>query len=103
MCFKRQVAAVLKTSNKAFELKHIDVQCQVGGSDCGLFAIAFATALCFGLDPHTCSFAQAEMRNHLTACFESQCMSTFPASDRGRRFARHRILCRKKCRSILCV
>ena len=31
---------------------NVKVQKQIGGSDCGLFALAFATDLCFGLDPH---------------------------------------------------
>ena len=48
-----------------FELRHVDVQRQVGGSDCGLFALAFATALCSGLDPFACSYKQMQMRSHL--------------------------------------
>ena len=61
----RQVAVILQTPQAEFELRHIDVQRQVGGSDCGLFAVAFATALCAGKDPFTCSFKQAQMRSHL--------------------------------------
>ena len=45
----RQVAAILQTPQADFELRHVDVQRQVGGSDCGLFALAFATALCSDL------------------------------------------------------
>ena len=62
---KRQVAAVLQTPQSAFELRHVNVQHQVGGSDCGLFTITFAVALCSGLDPLRCSFKQAQMRSHL--------------------------------------
>ena len=68
----RQVAVILQTPQAEFELRHIDVQRQVGGSDCGLFAVAFATALCAGKDPFTCSFKQAQMRSHLLTCFESR-------------------------------
>ena len=38
-------------------------------SECGLFAIANATALCGGLDPHLQNFEQSKMREHLTKCF----------------------------------
>ncbi len=40
------------TPDKEFELRYIDVQHQSGSADCGLFAIAFADALCNGMDPH---------------------------------------------------
>ena len=42
---KRQVAVILQTPHTAFELRHVDVQRQLGGADCGLYALAFATAL----------------------------------------------------------
>ena len=57
-CLRRQVAAILKTHTSSIKLRHVDVQWQVGSSDCALFSLAFATALCMGEDPHT-SFIQA--------------------------------------------
>ena len=45
----RQVAVILQTPQTEIELRHVNVQCQIGGSDCRLFAIAFATALCAGI------------------------------------------------------
>lgn len=44
------------------------------GSECGLFAIATATALAFGLNP--ISFEQSSMRQHLMECFENGIMNT---------------------------
>ena len=41
------------------------MQKQVGGNDCGLFAIAIATAIAFGADPTKLHFDQAAMRSHL--------------------------------------
>ena len=98
----RQVATVLQTPQAEFELRHVDVQRQVGGSDCGLFAVAFATALCSGIDPFTCSFKQTEMRSHLLTCFESHQLSTFPAPDRPRRLAHCRVLSTKRV-PVYCV
>ena len=57
----RQLAAIMKTEDASFTVKHVDVQRQVGSSDCGLFAIAFATSLCSGLDPHTLKYDQSIM------------------------------------------
>lgn len=42
---------------------------QVGSKDCGLFAIATATAIACGADPTRLVFNQASMRSHLAQCF----------------------------------
>ena len=67
----------LKCSDPSF---NINVQMQAGADDCGLFSIAFATALCAEKDPHKCSFQQSEMRSHLKLCFERGELAMFPAS-----------------------
>ena len=54
------------------------VQIQRGGSDCGLFALAFATSLCEGENPSRISYIQHELRDHLFGCLESGVISTFP-------------------------
>ena len=99
---RSQVAAILKTSEKSFDLYHINVQRQVGGSDCCLFAIAFAASLCARKDPHTKRYAQTEMRQHLTRCFEEKKITSFPNSWGRTRLGRHRILNRKKV-DVFCV
>lgn len=48
---KAQAAALLETEFPAICLQFMNVQMQVGGYDCGLFAVAFATALAFGEPP----------------------------------------------------
>lgn len=60
-------------------------QRQQGATDCGLFAIAAATALCCGLDPSTCQWDQEQMRNHLEICFLRGSMLPFPAQQRRRK------------------
>ena len=45
---KHQIAALLATQSKTIKLSFIDVLKQSGGYDCGLFALAFATALVNG-------------------------------------------------------
>ena len=58
------------------------VQKQLGGSDCGLMALAFATDLCHGLDPATQRYSQFEFLQHFVSCLESGKMKPFPKTNR---------------------
>ena len=53
-------------------------QKQKGSKDCGLFSIAFATALAFGSHPSKLKFDQLKMRQHLVNCFNKEHMVPFP-------------------------
>ena len=48
---KWQIAAIMAYPEEKITVNIMDVQKQVGGSDCGRFAIAFATALVNGKQP----------------------------------------------------
>ena len=87
---QQQIAAILKTPDSSFTINYVDVR-QNGGSDCGLFAVMFAAALCNGKDPHTISVDQQGMRQHLHKCFEEGEISEFPAASEPRRIGRHRV------------
>ena len=50
----------------------------VGGSDCGLFAIAFATAIVNGIPPGKYVLDQAKMRQHLYESLLSENLQMFP-------------------------
>ena len=56
------------------------VQQQAGSTDCGLFTIAFATDLAFGMDPVKISYQQSAMREHFVKCLENEKMEQFPQS-----------------------
>ena len=58
------------------------VQKQINSSDCGLFALAFATDLCHGVDPQTQAYDQENMRAHYVSCLESHEMVPFPKTSR---------------------
>ena len=58
------------------------VQKQINLSDCGLFALAFATDLCHGVDPQTQAYDQENMRAHYVSCLESHEMIPFPKTSR---------------------
>ena len=66
----------------AVTLVNEKVQRQLGSSDCGLFALAFAAELCHGLDPTNRSYDQAKMREHYISCLESRTITPFPTTTR---------------------
>ena len=60
-------------------IKFTCCQKQVGGTDCGLFAIAFATAIAFSKLPNKLKLVQQDLRSHLVSCFNKGRMSLFPS------------------------
>ena len=79
---KKQIASIVSSSEKDIKLKMMNVQKQNGGCDCGLFAIAFATALANGIQPGHCFFNQDAMRRHLYKCLMEGKMSMFLQKQR---------------------
>ena len=59
----------------------LQAQQQSGGSDCGLFAIANAIELCFGLQPSHAVYDQSSMREHLINCFSHHKLLPFPKQN----------------------
>ena len=55
------------------------VQQQSNGSDCGIFAIAFAACLVFGEDPSHVNLHVPKMRPHLAKCLKNCKISLFPS------------------------
>ena len=55
----------------------MNIQKQQGFKDCGLFAIANATSICYGDDPMALVYEQHGMRQHLLNCLEKGEMTTF--------------------------
>lgn len=58
------------------------MQYQIGGSDCGLFAIASACTLCNGQEPASFKYDQNVMRQHLLSGFQNKILTPFPAKLR---------------------
>ena len=59
-----QIASIVNTSQPKISIQFVDVQKQCG-SGCGVYAIAYATALSLGQDLGTLVFYQTEVRRHL--------------------------------------
>ena len=68
--------------DSALEVNCLQVQQQSNSIDCGVFAIAFAVDVCFGLPPNESCCDVIEMRNHLTTCLQLQELSLFPKISR---------------------
>ncbi|XP_038046878.1 uncharacterized protein LOC119721064 [Patiria miniata] len=62
---------------------------QRGSSDCGLFALAYATEVAYGGSPELAVFDQRAMRQHLRRCLESQKMTPFPRMSCAQRTPRN--------------
>ncbi|KAL5500398.1 hypothetical protein EMCRGX_G011953 [Ephydatia muelleri] len=62
---------MLQASKDSIVLEYIKMQEQSGASDCGLFAIATATAICNGQDLCMLEFDQFLMRKHLLQFFQN--------------------------------
>ena len=77
---KEQIASLLFTELSIIQIEFMNVQIQYGSSDYGLFAVAFATSLCEGIDPTTCIYCQPNMRRHFLACINNGEMKPFPTA-----------------------
>ena len=53
-------------------------QNQIGENDCGIYALAFATSLAFGMDPASQVYDQDRVRRRLANCFEANKFFQFP-------------------------
>ena len=70
-----------------------------GGSDCGVFAIAFAMAICNGQNPKELTFNISKMRRHLCDCLTDQLMRHFPATPQRQQ---HHRSCRTETVQVYC-
>lgn len=87
---KEQIASLLFTNEPEIVLKYKDSQIQSGAADCGLFAIASATALVLGKQPGEFFIDQSKMRSHLLQCFENRKMLMFPTKKARRAMRKDR-------------
>ena len=70
---------------KTIVIQHVHMQQQSGSSDCGLFALATAAAICNGLNPGSLEFQQRLMREHLRKSLQRKKLLPFPFKEVPRR------------------
>ena len=88
---KEQIAAIVCTPKRKITLHFQAAQIQVGGNDCGVFSIAFATSLCIGINPSSMSYHQDLLRKHLSDCLVAGKISPFPGKPKKPNRPRHKI------------
>ena len=75
-----QISNLICTQNSSIRLSFVDVVRQSGISDCGVFAVAYTTSLCFEVSPSKPFFQQTSMREHIYECLEEGKFTMFPIS-----------------------
>lgn len=65
--------------NKVLKVSIMNVQKQKDGFNCGLFAIANATALAFKLNPSEFVYDQSDLRAHFLLCCRNRKIEPFPS------------------------
>ena len=80
-----QICALLVSSAPTITLQFMTTDRQQNASDCGLFSLAFSTALCVGEDPQGLEFDQKVMRSHLLSCLVDGELNPFPCKKMTRR------------------
>lgn len=68
-------------TTKTLDIRLLNSQKQKGSNDCGLFAIAFATAFAHGKGMEKLRFRQESLRAHLVRCFCINKLTMFPTED----------------------
>ena len=81
-CIHNQICCILSGHEPEVTIDYVDCQRQYGSHDCGLFAIAFATTICFGDHPAKYLYCQSELRRHLVQCLTNGVMEEFPKKQR---------------------
>ena len=67
--------------NNGIQIHFPKVQHQRNGTDCGVFAIAFATTIYFNKKPEDIHYDQSRMRPHLAEIFKSSIITPFPITE----------------------
>lgn len=79
---KKIIADLIHTSTESFIVQYVDMQYQMGGRDCGLFAIASACSICNSQEPVKVKYEQNSMRQHLADALTTQLLVPFPGKKR---------------------
>ena len=78
--YLKPIASIVKSKHCQINISVAKVQFQKTTVDCGVYALAFLTDLCHGINPNTRVYASAqELQKHLI-CFEQGTMSLFPST-----------------------
>lgn len=81
---REQIGALLfNQDSDIIEIFIPPVDQQSNGTDCGVFAIAFATALCYNMDPTLLKFNRRAIRAHLLDSLKNEYLGIFPFEEKS--------------------
>ena len=77
----------------AIQVTILPVQQQIGGVDCGLFAIAFLQfiILC-KQNPMRVSFEPSRVRNHILKCLKTNHLEMFPQTEHSKKIFKEKVI-----------
>lgn len=75
---KKQISCLMRCSRESITVNVIPVQQQSNGVDCGIFSIAYASAILNGRNPSIITFDRSKFRSHLQECYVKSCLTDFP-------------------------
>ena len=99
---KEQICALLMSMQATINVQYVGVQKQRSGCNCGLYALAFATAICAGEMPQLLQFDEKVMRSHLLRCLEEEDIIPFPSTKVSTASVRVRSIIRTDVIEIFC-
>ena len=73
------ITNLFQCGSKKIRVKVARSQKQKGATDCGVYAIAFATAIAHGINPSKLKLKQGDMRAHLVRCLTEEHFTVFPS------------------------
>ena len=74
---------IISTNHPTIKLRYVDVRKQSRHCNCGIFAIAFATAIVYGHNPGQYIFKQSTVRDCLLQHIENGKLTIFPIQKIG--------------------
>ena len=77
----KQVASIIRELSPQLTVRITAVQQQQNGTDCGVFALAYATSLLNGQDPESVTYDTSKLRSHLLHWLHQGHMSPFPLTE----------------------
>lgn len=79
--FHNLILGIANMEGDSIEVTIAPVQRQMNGSDCGVFAVAFATSILYGRNPEQCCYTK--VRGHLSGCLRQGVITPFPELSTG--------------------
>jgi len=84
--FKEQIASIINTKNSKIDFILEKTQQQKNSRDCGIFAIGFATDLCYRINPVGCKYSDGQLlRKHFFNYLQEGCISPFLSQSAAKR------------------